>query len=117
MNDDNFYSIERLVEFGLGMNIARQMVGSMNQAMQNVSIPGPHNLPVAASSHYFLVLDGQQAGPFSEAEVCRLIHEGRLTKDSLAWKAGMQTWLPIQNVPDVLRLVALTPPPLSQKGS
>ena len=43
MNDDNFFSIERLVEFGLGMGIAQQMVNSMNQAMKNVHIPGPMN--------------------------------------------------------------------------
>lgn len=126
MNNDNFFSIERLVEFGLGMGIAQQMVNSMNQAMQQTYIPGPMNgmvgglsmapgqAPMAAGkpSAYFLVLDGKQAGPFAEEELSRLIQQGQVSKSTYVWRPGMAAWAHCEDVPEVLRLVALCPPPL-----
>ena len=39
MNTDNFFSVERLIEFGVGMGIAQQMVQSMNNALQQAYQP------------------------------------------------------------------------------
>ncbi len=116
MNTDNFYSIDRLVEFGLGMGVAQQMVKSMNHALSNSQIHGTVNSMgqvglVRPAASYFVVLDGSQAGPFSEEELTRLISAGRLVRDSLVWRAGMPTWKSAHEVPEVLRLVALCPPP------
>ena len=38
--DNNFNSIERLMEFGMGMAVAQQMVNTMNYAMTNMNVPG-----------------------------------------------------------------------------
>jgi hypothetical protein len=40
MNEDSFFSMDRLVEFGMGMVIAQQMVKTMNQSITNMHIPG-----------------------------------------------------------------------------
>lgn len=113
MNNDNFYSIDKLVEFGLGIGIAQQMVNSMNHALKNTYVPGPNNpmgqAPMSRSFH--AVLDGKPAGPFSEQEMARLIGEGKITKDTYVWRPGSPKWEMAENVPEVLRLVALTPPP------
>jgi hypothetical protein len=113
MNNDNFFSIDRLVEFGLGIGIAQQMVQSMNHALQNTYIPGPMNPMMGGrpSAAFFAMLDGKQAGPFSEDELTRLIAQGQVDKTTYVWKAGMAKWERCENVPDVLRLVALCPPP------
>ncbi len=116
MNTDNFYSIDKLVEFGLGIGVAQQMVKSMNDALQNTHIPGPHN-PMGAQqspSHaYHIILDGKPAGPFSEQEISRLISDGKVTKNTHVWRPGQPRWELIENVPDVLKLVALVPPPFN----
>lgn len=116
MNTDNFFSIDRLVEFGLGIGVAQQMVKSMNHALQNTYIPGAMN-PMAgmpgALSAFFVILDGKQAGPFSEEELTRLISQGTVSKTTHVWKAGMPKWELCENVPEVLRLVALCPPPFN----
>ena len=39
-NDNLFDPINRMVEFGMGMAIAQQMVKSMNMTNENVKIPG-----------------------------------------------------------------------------
>ena len=113
MNTDNFYSIDRLVEFGLGIGVAQQMVKSMNHALSNTYIPGTMN-PMGAqrqSSTFFVVLGEKQAGPFAEEELTRLIADGEVTKATYVWKPGMPKWDLAENVPEVLKLVALCPPP------
>jgi hypothetical protein len=115
MSENNFYSIDRLIEFGMGMSIAQQMVKSMNDTMQNMRVPGAGNpIPQAAVVQrvYYAVLDGKQAGPFSETEIVRLIADRKLSKETYVWYPGLTAWKTAENIPAILRLVALTPPPL-----
>jgi hypothetical protein len=117
MNDDNFFSIDRLVEFGLGVAVARQMTASMNQAIENTQFPGPRNVPQGAPKNYHAMLDGKAAGPFSEHELSRLITEGKVSKATYIWRPGMATWETAENLAEVLRLVALAPPPFKPEGT
>jgi hypothetical protein len=116
MYDENsFYSIDRLVEFGMGMAVARQMVQSMNQIMRDMNVPGAGNpmpQPAAASRVYYAVLEGKSAGPFSETELARLINDKKVSKETYVWHPGISGWKTAENIPEILRLVALTPPPI-----
>ena len=38
--ENDFNSIDRLVEFGMGIAVAQQMVNTMNYAMSNMAVPG-----------------------------------------------------------------------------
>ncbi|MDO9191379.1 MAG: DUF4339 domain-containing protein [Undibacterium sp.] len=117
MNEDNFYSINRLVEFGMGMAVAQQMVKSMNHALTSTHIPGPMNpMPALAVQAYHIILEGKPAGPFSEQELSRLIGEGKVVKSTYVWKPGMVKWDVVENLADVLRLVALAPPPFKPEA-
>ena len=118
MNNENFFSIDRLVEFGLGVGVAQQMVKSMNHALTNTHIPGTMN-PMdgqRVSVALYVVLDNKVAGPFTEGEMARLISNRQVTKLSYVWKAGMPNWGLAENVPEVLKLVALCPPPFAPMG-
>ena len=117
MSDENsFYSIDRLVEFGMGMAVAQQMVGVMNQTMQSMHIPGagnPMRPPAPPSAPvYYAMLDGKQAGPFSETEMARLVNDKKLSKSTYIWHTGLAEWKTAENVPEIVRLAALAPPPL-----
>jgi hypothetical protein len=61
---------------------------------------------------YYAAIDGKQAGPFSETEIVRLINERRVFKETQVWFSGMKSWLPAENVPEIMRLMLLTPPAL-----
>jgi hypothetical protein len=115
MNDNSYYSIDRLIEFGMGMAIAQQMVNTMNQAMSQMQIPGSMNQTQPAAISYYAMIDGLQAGPFSEQELTRLITEKKISKETYLWKPGMANWDLAERLPDVLKLVALAPPPFSHK--
>jgi hypothetical protein len=112
MNDDSFFSINRLVEFGMSLAVAQQMVQTINNAMTNMHVPGAMN-PIQSSPQqfYYAMIEGNQAGPFSEQELSRLISEKKVVKETYIWKPGLVKWEIAEKLPEVLKLVALSPPP------
>ena len=111
MSDNSFFSIDRLVEFGMGMAMAQQMVRTMNYAMNSMQVPGvDRKMQNVPQSIYYVIIEGQQTGPFSESEMGRLVADKKVTSSSYVWKPGMPAWQTADKVPDVLRIVALTPP-------
>ena len=112
----DFYSIDKLVEFGMSVAIANQMASSMNQSFQQMQVPGAgKTMPVNTGNIYFAVIDGKQSGPYSLTELSRLIKEKKIVKETYIWKPGMSQWNLAENVDEILRLVALTPPPVPTK--
>lgn len=113
MDSSNFYSIDRLLEFGMGMAMAQQMVKVMNETMQNMYIPGsPQNILAPQPASIYVAINGSAVGPISEKDFSCLVSEHKVTKDSLVWMPGMPGWKPLEEVPGLLRIIALTPPPL-----
>lgn len=112
MSENNFFSIDRLVEFGMGMAIAQQMVRTMNDSLANMSTPGVRN-PVekVEQKFFYAIIDNRQSGPFSEQELARLISEKKISKETYIWTPSLPDWKIAQDIPEVLKLVALTPPP------
>ncbi len=122
MDNNYFFSIDRLVEFGMSMAVAQQMVNMMNQSMQNMYIPGTMNpipqpqpsqkaaLPQPLPDIFYVIIDGNSVGPLSETEIMKLIASKQITKDTYVWKPGMTKWETIEHSPEVLKLVLLAPP-------
>lgn len=112
MDDSNFFSVDRLIEFGIGMSVAQQMVGSMNKAMTEMQMPGGLH-QVMTPPPYHVAIDGSNVGPLSACELSQLIKAKKVDKNTLAWMPGMSGWKPIEQVPAILKIIALTPPPLN----
>ncbi len=111
--EDNFNSVNKLIEFGMSLAIAQQMVKSMNEATTNMKIPGTFpNFLQPRLLQLYVAIDGKQNGPFSDQELLKLIQENKLTKQSFVWKPGMEAWQIALNVPEVLNLFTMLPPPL-----
>ncbi len=115
MNDDSFFSMDRLVEFGLSMAVAQQMTNTMNHCMQNMHVPGAMQpmQQTFSTQPIFIAVNGNSIGPLSHSEFMTLVNNGSVNKDSLAWMAGMPSWKRIEDIPEILKLIALTPPPLT----
>lgn len=113
MNEGSFFSLDRLVEFGCGVAVATQMANSMNASLAQMRTPGAdYPMQGAGEVSYYLVIEGKAAGPFASAELSKLITDGKLTNETYVWKPGMPDWQHADDRPDILRLVALTPPPV-----
>jgi hypothetical protein len=112
MDDSSFFSMDRLVEFGMGMTIAQQMVKTMNQSMTSMHVPGAMNpMEKTPQQFFYAMIEGKQAGPFSEQELARLIAEKKVVKETYVWMPSLPSWKMAEQVPEVLKLVALAPPP------
>jgi hypothetical protein len=115
MNEDSFFSIDRLVEFGMSMAVAQQMIQTMNNAMSNMNVPGAMNtMQTPTQQFYYAMINGSQAGPFSDQELSRLITDKKISKETYMWKPGLSKWEIAEKLPEVLKLVALSPPPFNQ---
>jgi hypothetical protein len=72
-------------------------------------------LPASSASQYFLIRDGQKAGPFKREEVVTLLHIGHATPRDLGWQEGQSGWCPLGELPGVGPIVrapsATKPPP------
>ena len=60
---------------------------------------------------YYIAKDGNQSGPFDEADIVRKIETGVLVSTDLCWREGLPDW---QSIGTVLKIVAktATPPPI-----
>ena len=113
--ENNFYSMDKLVEFGMSMAIANQMALSMNQAIKQMDVPGAGKVERTAPENiYYAMIDGKQCGPYSLTELSRLIDDKKVFKETYMWRPGMLQWDLAENIEEVLKLVALTPPPVPQ---
>ena len=115
MDNGNFYSIDRLVEFGMGMAMAQQMVKVMNETMRQMYVPGCiQSMPAAQPITFYVAINGQQIGPISEREFTQLVIKKQVTKDTLAWMPGMLAWKPIEQIPAILKIIAVVPLPIPE---
>ncbi len=112
MDESSFFSMNNLVEFGMGMAVAQQMVKTMNHSIDNMKVPGSSSSIPAPQSLYYAVIDGNQMGPLSEQDVNTLVRDKKIVNETYMWKPGMLTWKLAEKIPEVVRLVALTPPPI-----
>ncbi len=113
MNNESFFSIERLIEFGLSMATAQQWVQMMNLSMKQMYVPGSiQSMPTMQTQTIYVSICGEAVGPLSQSEFSALVKEGKITKDTLAWLPGMLGWEQIEKIPSILKIVALTPPPI-----
>ncbi len=102
MNDESFSSIDRLMEFGMSMAVAQQMIRTMNHAMNNMQAPGAGNSFIAPQpQQYYAVIDGAQVGPMTEEEVSLLIKAKKITEETLVWKPGATAWRVARTMPEI----------------
>lgn len=113
MDNNSFFSIDRLVEFGMGMGMAQQMITLMNQTMKQMYVPGSvQSMPLMPPLTLYVSQNRQQIGPISEYEFVKMVTNKQITKDTLAWMPGMLEWKPVEQIPSILRIIAVVPPPI-----
>jgi len=67
-----------------------------------------------AAGEWYLVVNGAQAGPFSQDDVVARLRAGQVDRATLVFTAGMSQWTPLGQVPELAGAAAsgfATPPP------
>lgn len=120
----DFSSLDKLMEFGLGIGIATQMMNTMNHTIAKTAYPGvginpgvsnlrtssPANQPPVAppaQREFYIVENEHVAGPFNESELIRLIEKSLVRNDTFCWSPGMNGWNLAEDIPEVNKLILL----------
>lgn len=71
------------------------------------------NQPFAAASEWHVAINDIPVGPMHREEVARKIALGAVTGDSLAWREGLDDWMPAKSIPELAVLFIKPPSPPS----
>ena len=115
----DFSSLDKLVEFGLGVGIATQMMNTMNHTIAQTAVPGvginpgvqkaPDVNPAVTPDRrqYYIVKDDRLAGPMTEQEIGELVRKGVITNSTFCWFTGLDSWKLAQDIPEINKLLLL----------
>ena len=107
--EQDFSALNRLMEFGLGMGVAQQMIGTMNATMQTMQNPIA-KLPQQTLAEWYVVENGKPAGPYTEREIKSMLLSKAIGKDTLVWTQGMSEWQVASEQPEILKMITTLPP-------
>jgi hypothetical protein len=88
---------------GMGFGLGGQMAGAMGGMGTGQSPP---------QLQLFVVVSGQQTGPFDLAVLRQMAQSGQLTRDSLVWKQGLTAWTAAGQLPELSAVFVAVPPPV-----
>ena len=69
--------------------------------------PAETSAPAPAQSHghqWYVVRAGEQAGPYSEADLQGLLHAGEIAADTYTWREGFDDWIHLSAVQELSHL-------------
>ena len=119
----DFSSLDKLIEFGLGLGIATQMMNTMNTVIARTAYPGVSINPGIVNPgspqlnarecgvvdrEFYIVKEDKVAGPLSERELYHLAKTGVVEADTFCWTPGMQSWNLAANIPEVNKILLLS---------
>ena len=108
---------------GLGRNrfgankIKKAVMGSdgfkLGDAVQKVSgVFGKKNsdAPSLPTDGFYVAVNGKRTGPFDTEKLIKMARKGKLTRESLVWKEGMESWAKAVEVEDLASIISTIPP-------
>lgn len=89
-----------------------ETLGLKSQEPKSLAHPPPISVglgvpPLPATTQYMLAINGQQSGPYTQANVQQFVASGQINQMTLVWRQGLSVWLPLAHVPELV-----VPPPL-----
>jgi len=100
---------------GMGLGVGLAMAQQMLQGGARAGAPSMGASPPPPPVDVWHVASGGQAlGPFTMAQLAEEIACGRVTAATLVWSAGMASWLPAGQLPQLSGCFTAMPPPPPQ---
>lgn len=101
-----------LMQSGLGTGMGLMMGAQMGQQAGNMMTQVP---PLSSQAvQFYVVINGQQAGPFSVEVLQQMISAGTFSAASMVWRQGLTSWQMASSVTELMPLFAtnINPPPI-----
>lgn len=101
---------------GMGMGMGFAMANQMGQAYSNQQQQPQNNQaappPVPPTLSFYIVQNGQQAGPFDLNTLKNMAIQNQFTRDHLVWRQGMANWQSAKEITELNQLFGSVPPPI-----
>ncbi len=91
---------------GMGFAMANRMVQAGGGAGGGMMPP-----PAPQATVWHIAADGQTQGQFNDQQIAQAISQGQVSATTQVWCAGMQSWTPAGQVPQLGNYFAAVPPP------
>ncbi|MEL6641782.1 MAG: SPFH domain-containing protein [Pseudomonadota bacterium] len=96
---------------GLGMQMGNMFnAGPWGQAPQAAPMAPPPPPPPAEHT-WHIAESGNVTGPFSTADMGRMVTEGKVSRDTMVWTQGQDGWKKAEDVEDLVAIFTVAPPP------
>ncbi|MEM8555476.1 MAG: SPFH domain-containing protein [Pseudomonadota bacterium] len=103
---------------GMGMAFGQQMASGpwgtrpADQTSQGAPTAAAAPPPPPPVEHvWHIAKAGQTSGPYSKADMGRMVTGGELTRESYVWTPGQDGWLKAEDVTELAQLFTVMPPP------
>src|SRR5215468_3720037 len=81
------------------------------ESQDEAAAPAPAAAAVEGGWH--IVVEGEQVGPISEADVRARVERGEIRSDTYIWKEGFADWLKLSTVPEFADLAPAESAPVA----
>ncbi len=94
---------------GIGMGVGLAMAGRLMPQMAGGVATMP---PPSSATMWHIAVNGQTRGPFALPQLAEAVARREVHAGTMVWTAGMTSWLPAAEVPQLGSLFSAAPPPL-----
>jgi membrane protease subunit (stomatin/prohibitin family) len=94
---------------GMGLGMGFAMANRMAGMAAGAPVASPP--PVPGTTAWHIAVNGQNQGPFTPQQIAQGIASGQIARDTLVWSAGMNSWTPAGQAPQLAVAFANSPAP------
>lgn len=86
------------------------------EAQTPKAVPPPLPQKPEQTKHWFVVVNGNQSGPFSKDDLLTMAQSKQITGETFGWKPGMANWGALAQIPEISAIFSgpALPPPTPQ---
>lgn len=96
---------------GAGLAMGQQMATAFGQPQSGAANANPPP-PLPGTPAFHVAIAGQPQGPFDMAAIQQLVANGKLSGETLVWRAGLSGWIKARDAAELSTCLAAIPPPL-----
>ena len=111
LGSSNGGAMGEMIGMGAGIAMGQTMADSLSSKKIDKHTPPP--LPAANTIEYYAALNDEREGPYDIRTIQQLIKEGKLQKDTLVWREGLEDWVEASTILE--KYFKATPPPLPKR--
>ena len=97
---------------GAGLSLGNAMGNQFSHAGINLNTNPSSPPPIPNQKKYFFVVNGVHSQPYLISDLPKLISEGMVKQNTLAWTEGLTDWVQAIEIEEIKALFNQTPPPI-----